>query len=152
MDNSNKGLENKGEPGSSSEKVVSVGKEVATSEAVAEFGVQRKVDQLLTLKQRLQVLRESHEVVEVDSEMNDIFMLVRSGVVLNRANFLSTFPNKRAIVITQEQLLAVEDCVHAQAGSEDNYFVYIKADGKKTGIQAEEMDDPLVLFIEDLGD
>jgi|GEM_PF-4050011 len=96
-------------------------------------------------QERLARLREANEVVESDSDLNDIFMFVRSDMPITRAAFLKHFPKAQALVITQEQLWKIE------AGSDGNFFSYVAADGRKKYVNADDMEAPLVLFIEDLG-
>jgi len=93
---------------------------------------------------RLARLRESHEVVEDDSDMIDIFMYARSDMPVTRKDFQKDFPKAQALVLTQEQMEKIE----AQSG---NYFSYIDHSGKRRYVNSEDMEEPLVLFLEDLG-
>ena len=102
---------------------------------------------------KLQRLREAKEVVESDSDLNDIFMLVRSDTpLLTRKFFLKSLPKARALVITQEQLWQIEGCVDNDPESANNRFTYVTATGKKRTVEGDYLDEPLVIFLEELGD
>jgi len=126
--------------------------EEGSKEDVVPAEIQRNVtgdlarvgDVGLPKAERLARLREAKEVVEDDSDLNDIFMYARSDMPLSRKNFIKDFPKARALVITQEQLWKIE--------ADGSYFSYITADGVRKYLNAEEMDEPLVLFLEDFGD
>lgn len=100
----------------------------------------------LSKAERLAQLREAHEVVEEDSDLIDVFMYARSDRPLTKKDFTKDFPGKKALVITPDQLEQIE------AGVDDgNYFSYIGASGDRKYVRAEDMEEPLVLFLEDLG-
>lgn len=95
---------------------------------------------------RLTSLRETHEVIEEDCDLVPIFEFVRSDVALTKKDFLKLFPSAKALVITQRQLWEIEDC------AEENFLSYITATGEQKHVSADGMEDePLVLFVEDLG-
>lgn len=101
----------------------------------------------LSKPERLALLREAQEVVEEDSDVNDVFMYARSDRPLTRKDLVDDFPSKKALVITQAQMEQIE------AGLGDGcFFSYINDSGKRVYVNAEDMTEPLVLFLEDLGE
>jgi len=118
----------------------------------SEIGDPMRVISEGTKAERLARLREAREVVEDDSDMNDIFMFVRSNNPLTKALFLKSFPKAKALVITQEQLWSIEAGVDRDETSKNNKFSYISSSGEKKWVVADYMDEGLGLFLEDLGD
>lgn len=111
------------------------------------------VSRVVSKAEKLAQLREAHEVIEDDSDLNDIFTLVRGDIPLTRKAFLKSFPNAKALVITQEQLWKIEDYVDHDPESVGNRFVYINASGEKRTIKGDYLEEgPLVIFVEELGE
>lgn len=107
---------------------------------------------LETRTEKLARLHEAGEVIEKDSDLNDIFMFVRSNKVLTREHFSERFPKAQALVITQEQLWTIEALVDRDLSCCNNRFTYLTASGQKRSIEGDYLDEPFVLFLEDLGD
>ncbi len=126
-------------PAEEIEKIIVHIKSIAIGDSV------NVADKGLSQTERLAKLREAKEVVEDDSDLNDIFMYVRSDMSLTQTEFLKSFPKAKALVITPEQLGQIE------AVADGNYFSYVTSSGKKKYVNSEEMEEPLVLFLEDLG-
>lgn len=104
----------------------------------------RVIEEPVSKVEKLARLREAREVVEDDSDLNDIFMFVRSNISLSRNRFLASFPHAKALVITQEQMWGIE--------ADGQFFSYIETSGKKKYVSGDDMKENLVLFLEDLGD
>jgi hypothetical protein len=111
------------------------------------------VSMVVSKAEKLAQLREAREVVEDDSDLTDIFMFVRGDIPLTKKALLESFPNAKALVITQEQLWQIEDCVDNDPESAGNRFVYINTSGKKRTVKGDYLEEePLVIFIEELGE